>query len=496
MFCPVTVLPSQPLRLPGRRLRAIAALMLTAFAATLFLCTSATAISAEDGSAPNIVLIVADDLGWTGAGCYGSDLHETPNLDRLARQGVRFTDAYAAAPVCTPTRASVMTGKHPARLHMTIWSEASSDPPRNRPLIPPVTLGNLPQSETTLAEMLQAAGYATVHIGKWHLGDADHYPENHGFDVNIGGTHWGAPPTFFFPYRGPFGQARELRYVPDLPLGSPDEYLTDRLTSEALGILDKVHQRPFFLQLAFHSVHTPIEAKAETVEHFRGKLRDGLHHANPTYAAMVSSLDENVGRVLAKLDELGVADNTILIFTSDNGGFVNTYAGATVTDNHPLRSGKGALYEGGIRVPLIVRWPGVTPAGAICREPVTTCDFLPTLVEAVGIEDATDEPLDGVSLVSLLKEPAGELERETLYFHYPHYYPTTAPVSALREGDWKLLEYYEDGRVELYNLRDDLAESRNLAGAEPRRTQALLHKLHEWREEVGAQLPTANPSAR
>jgi len=441
---------------------------------------------------PNVVLIVADDLGWADLACYGGDLHETPNLDRLARQGIRFSDAYAAAPVCSPTRAAVMTGKHPARLHMTIWHEASANPPRNRPLIPPVTLGNLPHSETTLAEILQSAGYATAHVGKWHLGDSAHFPNNHGFDLNIGGTHWGAPPTFFYPYRGPFGRSKEPRYVPDLPFGKPGEYLTDRLTSESLAIIDRLHDRPFFLHLAFHSVHTPIEAKAETVNHFRGKLRDGLQHRNATYAAMVHHLDENVGRVMDRLDELDIAEETILLFTSDNGGYVNQYSGTRVTNNHPLRSGKGSLYEGGLRVPLIVRWPGVTPVGTTCREPVTSCDLLPTLIDAVSLAAGKDQAPDGVSLLPLLEDPDATLEREAVYFHYPHYYPTTTPVSALRVGHWKLLEYFEDQSVELYDLENDLGESRNLASAQPQRVRDLLQRLHRWRAEVGAQLPATN----
>ncbi len=468
--------------------------LIAGLAAALLFSVDSGVAAPEPAHRPNIVLIVADDLGWTGLGCYGSDLHETPNLDRLAQQGVRFTDAYAAAPVCTPTRASVMTGKYPARLHMTIWHEASANPPQNRPMIPPVTLGNLPQSENTLAEILHGAGYTTAHVGKWHLGNADHYPENHGFDINIGGTHWGAPPTFFFPYRGPFGQSRELRYVPDLDLGNPGEYLTDRLTTEALRIIANVHEEPFFLHLAYHSVHTPIEAKPKTIEHFRGQLRDGLHHDNPTYAAMVQSLDENVGRVLDSLDSLGITDETIVLFTSDNGGFVNKYRGTTVTSNHPLRSGKGSLYEGGLRVPLIVRWPGITPSNATCCEPVTTCDFLPTLLEGTDLAREVEQPIDGVSFLSLLKQPDGELPRNTLFFHYPHYYPTTSPVSALRAGDWKLLEYFEDGRVELYDLSKDVGELHDLATEEPQRAQALLQTLHEWQDEVAAQRPTLNES--
>ncbi|MHC4726711.1 MAG: sulfatase, partial [Planctomycetota bacterium] len=319
----------------------------------------------EPSRRPNIVFILVDDLGWSDVGCYGSDLHETSNIDRLALQGMRFTDAYAAAPVCSPTRASIMTGKYPARLNMTIWYESSASPPQNRRLIPPVTQGNMPHEQITIAEVLKKAGYLTAHVGKWHLGNASHYPETQGFDVNIGGTFWGAPTTFFYPYGGP-SRWREFRYVPHLEFGSEGEYLTDRLTDEALRIIDKSKDKPFFLNLCYHTVHTPIEGKPELVEYYKKKVKPDMHHQNYEYAAMVHSLDENVGRILEKISKLGIDDNTIVIFFSDNGGYINRYEKKEVTDNYPLRSGKGSLYEGGIRVPLIVRWPGVTKAGSLC----------------------------------------------------------------------------------------------------------------------------------
>jgi arylsulfatase A-like enzyme len=441
-------------------------------------------------------LIVVDDLGWTGLRCYGSDLHETPNLDQLADQAVRFTDAYSAAPVCTPTRASIMTGRSPARLHMTVWFESSGEPPKwmRRKLVPPVTQGNLPLDEFTLAEALAADGYFTAHVGKWHLGDAAHYPENHGFDLNIGGTFWGCPATFFYPYRGIFGGERELRYVPGLPFGRTNEYLTDRLTDEALDIMRRAKDGPFFLNLCYYTVHTPIEGKPELVRYYQQKIRDGMDHDNAHYAAMHQSLDENVGRVLDQLQTLGIEDNTVVIFTSDNGGFVNNYRGQRVTRNTPLRSGKGSLYEGGIRVPLTVRWPGVTPAGKVCRVPVVSTDLYPTIRDIVGFEDRLPQgvELDGTSLVPLLKRPEAALERDALYFHYPHYYPTTSPVSAVRAGDWKLLEYFEDGHLELYNLADDQGETTDLSEREPERSAELHRRLVQWRESVGAQLPTKN----
>lgn len=443
---------------------------------------------------PNIVFILADDLGWADIGVYGSDLHQTPNIDRLATQGVRFTNAYAASPVCTPTRASIMSGKYPARLHMTIWHEASERPPLDRKVVPPVTVGSLPHEEVTIAEVLHDAGYITAHVGKWHLGTAAFYPQTQGFDYNIGGTFWGAPQTFFYPYRGNAKPFDGFRYVPHLEGGKPGEYLTDRLTEEALEILNGVKDKPFFLHLAYHSVHTPIEGKLSVAARYQQRIKEGMSHQNAHYAAMVESLDENVGRVLSKLDQLEIANRTVVIFTSDNGGFVNRYDGKVVTSNHPLRSGKGSLYEGGVRVPAIVRWPGVTPEDAVCDEPIITTDYYRTILALTGLsgDSAHNRGVDGINLVPLLKDPKSRLDREALFFHYPHYYPTTAPVSSVRIRDWKLMEYYEDGRLELYNLVDDPGEKRNLAAAKPANAKDLRGRLHAWLRSVKAQLPAPN----
>ncbi len=445
----------------------------------------------------NIVFILADDLGWSDLGCYGADLHETPNLDRLAARGVRFTDAYAAS-VCSPTRASIMTGKHHARLHVTVWYESAASPPRNRRLLPPVTVANLPHEEVTLAEVFQGAGHLTALVGKWHLGDARYYPETQGFDVNVGGTFWGAPQTFFFPYRGAGAFGSEFRYVPHLEMGKPGEYLTDRLTDEALRIIDEAGDRPFFLYLAHHAPHTPIEAKPELVARYAAKDKPGLRHRNAKYAAMIHSLDEGVGRIMDRLERRGIADRTVVVFTSDNGGFVNQYDGMRVTDNAPLRSGKGSLYEGGIRVPLIVRWPGNTPEGAACHEPVSCADFYPTLIEIAGLkgEPSRNVGLDGRSLVPLLKSPDSHLDRDALYHHYPHYYATTTPVSAIRAGNWKFLEYHETGKGELYNLGADLGESEGLAATMPDKVAELRDRLHRWQRAVNVQMPTPNPDFR
>jgi arylsulfatase A-like enzyme len=445
---------------------------------------------------PNVVFILADDLGWADLGCYGADLHETPHLDRLAREGVRFTQAYAMS-VCSPSRAAILTGQHAARLHITTWRENAVlrdalAAKSRRPRLEPAAARDIPHGLPTIANLLHDAGYLTFHVGKWHVGGPEHYPELHGFDVNVGGTLWGAPNSFFWPFKG--GKSfREPRYVPGLGAGKPGDYLTDRLTDEALKLIESAKGRPFFLNLWHHAPHTPIEAKPGLIRHYRAKLRPGLRHQNAEYAAMVHSLDESVGRVLAKLRELGIADRTLVVFTSDNGGFVNAYKGRPVTNNAPLRSGKGSLYEGGVRVPLLARLPGLTPAGAVCAEPVLCTDFFPTLAALAGAKDVPAG--DGVSLLPLLRDPSAKLGREALYFHYPHYYATTSPVSAVRAGDWKLLEYFEGGRVELYNLKEDVGESRDRAAAEPGRARALRARLAAWRKAVGAQVPLPNPKA-
>jgi len=467
----------------------------TCLAAQAVLAGGTRGAAKDRNAPPNFVFILVDDLGWADIGCYGSDLHETPNIDRLARQGMRFTDAYAAAPVCSPTRASIMTGKCPARLHITIWYEASANPPQGQRLIPPVTQGNLPHEQVTIAEVLKEAGYCTAHVGKWHLGDAGHYPETQGFDVNVGGTFWGAPATFFYPYASSSRWGGEFRYVPHLEFGSEGEYLTDRLTNEAIGILNKVKDKPFFLNLCYHTVHTPIEGKPELVEYYKNKVKPDMHHQNYEYAAMVHSLDENVGRILARLNELGIAERTVVFFSSDNGGFINKYETKTVTDNYPLRSGKGSLYEGGVRVPLIVKWPGVTQPGSTSGEPVSSIDFYRTILDiSTRPGDAKhNAEVDGQSLAPLLKDPDARLKRDSLYWHYPHYYPTTSPASSIRQGDWKLLEYFEDRRVELYNLKNDLSEQNDLSTQMPDKAQELRSRLQAWRKAMNAQLPTPNP---
>jgi arylsulfatase A len=455
----------------------------------------ATALAAQPR---NIVVILADDLGAVDLGCYGADLHQTPRLDALARDTVLFRQAYAAAPVCSPTRAALMTGKHPARVGITIWSEGSLREAANRRLLQGQSRHDLPLEEVTLAERLQAQGYVTALVGKWHLGDAEHAAETQGFEVNIGGTRWGAPHSFFWPYRGTGRFGQEFRYVPGLPLGKEGDYLTDKLTDAAIRFIDSAGQRPFFLYLAHHAPHTPIEAPQPLVERFTAALRPEFKHQNPAYAAMVSNLDDNVGRVLDHLQRRGLADNTIVVFTSDNGGYigVDRRSGFSVpcTSNAPLRSGKGSLYEGGIRVPLLVRWPGITAGERV--QPVVTTDLFFTIAATAGATVEAEHPRDGVDLAPLLRSADARSDRGDLFWHYPHYYETTTPVSAIRAGDWKLLEYFEDGRRELYNLRDDPAESRNVAISEPQRAGELATRLAAWRKDVDARLPQPNPQYR
>jgi arylsulfatase A-like enzyme len=418
----------------------------------------------------NVVFFLIDDMGWMDLSCQGSRFYETPHIDRLASQGMRFTNAYAACPVCSPTRASIVTGKYPARLHVTDWIPGHVRP--NAKLRIPDWTQYLPLEEVTIAEALKPAGYATASIGKWHLGGEAYWPDKQGFDLNFAGTHQGQPPSYFAPYK-----------IPTVPSAPDGEYLTDRLAEEACKFIEANKDRPFFVYLPHYAVHGPLMAKKETIEKYRAKAKPEDAQRNATYAAMIQSVDDSVGQVGAKLEALGLADRTVVIFMSDNGGVAGT------TSNAPLRAGKGTLYEGGIREPMIVRWPGVVKPGATCDEVVTSVDFFPTILEMAGAEGAAN--LDGVSIVPLLKQ-AGRLSREAVYWHYPHYH-NTLPGGAVRAGDWKLIEYFEDGRVELYNLKEDLGETKDLAAAMPDKAADLRKKLADWRKSVGAQMPAPNP---
>ncbi len=448
---------------------------------------------------PNVVFILVDDWGVTDAAVLGSDFFETPAIDRLAADGLRFTQAYAASPVCSPTRAAILTGRSPARLDMTIWHEGARDGgPKDRPLLNAVSRPNLPREEVTLAELFRAKGYATIHIGKWHLGRAAWYPETQGYDLNVGGTCWGAPVSYFYPYRGAWSASDpELRYVPIGP-GKEGDYLTDRLTDHAIEAVRRHRGEPFFLSLWFHTVHTPIMGKPKLVRRFQNRS-PGAVHRHAEYAAMIACLDDNIGRLLSVLEELDLADDTIVVLTSDNGGvdFPSRRSGnRPPTSNAPYRSGKGTLYEGGIRVPLIIRWPGRTQPNGICRIPVTSQDFLPTFAAGCGLADDLPAESDGISLMPLLDNPEADLGRDTLYWHYPHYYPRMTPGSAVRQGNWKLIHYYEGDRTELYDLASDEGETTDLARQHPDRVRRMRQLLDTWRTSVQAKAPRPNPDYR
>ncbi len=458
---------------------------------------------------PNFLFVLIDDMGWKDLGCYGSSFYETPNIDRLAAQGVRFTNAYAACPVCSPTRASILSGKYPATLGVTDWIDwGFGMHPTRGVLIDAPYIDHLPLKEKSLAATLRDAGYATWHVGKWHLGGEPYYPDQHGFDVNVGGCHVGEPPSGYF---SPWD-------IPTLPDGPEGEYLTDRLTDEAIRLIRDNKEKPFFLNLWYYTVHTPIQAKEAYIAKYKAKakamgldkvktfeegeffpcehkkdmhIKRRLLQSDPVYAAMIQSLDENIGRVLQAIEETGQADNTIVIFISDNGGLAT--AEGSPTCNAPLAEGKGWMYEGGTREPLIVTWPGVTQPGAVCDVPVTSPDFYPTLLDMAGLPPLPEQHTDGVSFASLIKG-ASHLDREAIYWHYPHYgNQGGTPGSSIRMGDYKLIEFFEDGRLELYNLRDDVSEDHDLAKRDPDRVRTMQRMLADWRTRVGAIAPKPNP---
>lgn len=436
---------------------------------------------------PNFVLILIDDLGAKDLGCYGSTFYETPNIDRLAQEGMRFTDAYSACPVCSPTRASLMTGQDTARLHFTghITAIGRHRHPKNSRIIPPADRMYLPLDEVTIAEALKPAGYASASIGKWHLGTEKYWPEAQGFDLNIAGWTHGSPPAYFYPYKNPSSKWNPL--IPTLKGGKPGEYLTDRLTDESIKFIKANKERPFFLYLTHYAVHTPLQAPEPLVNKYKAKLKTDQSQKNATYAAMIENLDANVGRVLQALEQLALVNDTVVFFTSDNGG------DARVTNNAPLRAGKGCLYEGGIRVPLLVKWPGRVKAGSICHTSVTSEDLYPTIMQIVGDRARPGEKIDGKSLLPLLTGK-GRLKREAIYWYYPHYSPQAKqPGAAVRAGNCKLIEHYDPLGVELYNLADDIGEQVNLAEKMPQKAEELRNKLHNWLEAVGAKMHTLNP---
>lgn len=432
---------------------------------------------------PNILFILIDDLGWMDLEFQGNRLVDTPALNRFAKQGMRFTDAYAAAPVCSPTRAAIMTGLFPARLKIT---NHIPDQPRFIPdqpkVLPADMLNYLPSEKITVAELLKEAGYSTAFLGKWHLsgtgrGEAKWEPTAQGFDLNIGGCAYGGPPTFFDPYR-----------IPNLPDRQKGEYLPDRLADEAINYMKQTDGNPFFLCLWNYTVHWPMEAPEELLKKYEDRKGAGLNDTR--YGAMIEAMDRSMGRILQFLDDSGLSENTLVVFTSDNGGF------GGVADNRPLRAEKGYLYEGGIRVPLVIRWPGVVSPETVESTPVISTDFFPTLLEAASIKVPETYEGDGVSLLPVLKMEEGTFTRESIYFHYPNYafHRSNRLGSAVRRGDYKLIEWLDDGTFELYNLAEDLEESNDLSDEKPLLAEAMLKQLHDWREKVDAEMPKAVPT--
>lgn len=438
---------------------------------------------------PNIVFILADDLGWKDVGFMGSRYYETPHIDRLAREGIVFTQAYTNGPNCAPTRASLLSGQYSPRHGVYTVGSSERGKSKHRKLIPTKNKTTLDSDVVTIAEALRPAGYVSASMGKWHLGnDPELGPVGQGFDVNVGGFEAGHPRSYFSPYRNP-----------KLSDGPRREYLTDRLTDEALKFIEDNRERPFFLYLPHYAVHTPLQAKKAMIEKYKQK-EPSNGQGNPTYAAMVESLDQGVGRILEKLDELELTRETVVIFTSDNGGVKG------ITSMAPLRGGKGMLYEGGIRVPLVVRWPKGMGAKGTCYVPVMSIDFYPTLLEVAGAETPQGHVLDGKSILRFL--PGHRTESpplRTLFWHFPAYLQgkaegardplfRTRPAGAIRRGDWKLVEYFENGELELYNIREDIGETKNIAFDHPDVMQGMRLALHEWRQTLQAPVPDrANP---
>ncbi len=440
----------------------------------------ASGAASSEPQKPNVVVILADDLGWTDLGCYGSKYYETPHIDRLASEGMRFTSGYSCGPNCQPTRAAMASGQYCPRTGIYTVGSIERFNWRSRPLRPVDNVSDLALEKTTYAEALKQAEYVTGLFGKWHLGSGPYHPKHQGYDEAI------------------VSMGRHFQFKTDPRADtSPEDYLADFLTDRAVEFIDEHHSEPFLLCVHHFAVHTPLEAKEPLIRHFREKPpADG--HQNPTYAAMIASLDESVGRIIARLEELKLADKTLVIFTSDNGG-VGGYdregiQGGEITDNAPLRGGKGMLYEGGIRVPYIFRWSGRIAAGSICDVPINSVDLYPTLLELAGATPPENYPLDGTSYLELLL--GGEAsQRNALYWHFPGYLGAgggtwrTTPASAVRIGDWKLMEFYEDGRLELYNLKEDRGEKSELSNRYPEKVKELHGRLARWREEIGARTP-------
>ena len=446
---------------------------------------------------PNLILINVDDLGWKDLGCYGSDVYETPNIDQLARNGLKFTNAYSACAVCSPTRAAIMTGRYPARLGVTDWIRArfqggkipkdKKNPSgwvgsKNKKVLCPQNALWMELEEVTIAEKLKEYGYATCHIGKWHLGADDWYPEKQGFDENYGGCDYGQPPSYFDPFKN-----KRLDGIYGLPGKKQGQYLTDRECDEAVMFINKNRQKKFFLNFANYAVHTPIQAKPSLLDKYKTKIQSlDTKQKNEAYATMVESVDQAVGKIITILKEEDIYERTLIIFTSDNGGLLG------VTNNAPLRSGKGFPYEGGIRVPLIIFWPDFINGGKVIDTPVSSIDFFPTLSSAAGIKNSTDKVVDGLNLLPLIKGE-NNIKRQSLFWHFPHYRGKINPYSIIRNGDWKLIKRYDGKPFELFNLKNDLSEKNDLSQDMPEKVKELNEEIMIWLLKTNAKVPRANP---
>jgi len=473
----------------------------------LFLCLlglglAGVSVGSAQAEKPNFIVFLVDDLGWMDASCQGSTYYDTPNIDRLAAAGMRFTDGYASCAVCSPTRASVMTGRYPARIGVTDWIHSrfqggkipadgknpSGWTNREGYLLPQNKLW-LDAEEVTIAEALKPQGYVSAHVGKWHLGMDAYYPTKQGFDYNFGGCDYGQPPSYFDPYNNPNAKHPMVQAgIPSLPSRKPGEYLTDREADEATGFIRNHKNEPFFLHLANYAVHTPIQSRKYYSDEYAAKPRD--EQFSQAYAGMLKSVDDCVGQVLDTLDELNLTGNTVVIFTGDNGGLDRN---GGPTDNAPLRSGKGFAYEGGVRVPFIISWPGVTKPGSVSAEPIVSVDIYPTLAAAAGV-GPSEHAIDGVDLKPLLA--GGELNREAIFWHFPHYRHNPGPYSMIRKGEYKLIKWYVGNRFDLYDLRKDIGEANNLAAHMPELVASLDAELVAHLKDVGAKIPRkAEPKA-
>jgi arylsulfatase A-like enzyme len=473
---------------------------------TFFVALFLFLVSSSEAKPRNILFFLVDDLGWADVGCNGSTFHETPNIDALAESGMRFTNGYAAASICSPTRASIMTGKHPARLGITDWIPGASPPKGGKQRFLKLEDHNqLALEEVTIAEKLKENGYATFFAGKWHLGDEGFWPEDQGFDINIGGHDRGSPPGgYYAPWKNPRLEAKEK-----------GEYLTERLTEESIQFLaDRDPEKPFLLYLSYYNVHTPIQPYEKEIEHFRAKAAELFpgetpdpipeknaqsrsRQDNPEFASMVAAVDQSVGAILRALEDEGLAETTAVFFFSDNGGLCTRPDDGKdrvgPTSNLPLRAGKGWLYEGGIREATLVRVPGVTTAGSVCIDPVMSTDFFPTILELADLVPEPELHPDGESLMPLLRGGSWKSPR-SLHWHYPHYHGSGwAPGAAIRDGRWKLIEFWEYDEVELYDLALDERESENLATENPEKVKELQEKLSAWQKDLGAAMPEPNP---